>query len=287
MVRIVALKAVAQRFSFVLLIITAFALMTLGKVDTALVDSVRSRVTDAIAPILDAFSRPAATVADMITEVQALTELRAENARLRRENESLRQYRDAAYRLEAENLSLRTLLNYQPAMSYSFLTARVIGDNSGAFVRSLAINLGAANGVRDGQAVVGGKGLVGRIVQTGDRSARILLVTDLNARIPVMLESTRHRAILGGDNTAQPRLLYLEHEGDVKVGDRVVTSGHGGMFPAGIPVGIVASVGEPGGETTVRVQPIEDFSRIEYVRIVDFHDAGADIRFRRLHGLMP
>ncbi|HET8727658.1 MAG TPA: rod shape-determining protein MreC [Alphaproteobacteria bacterium] len=268
-----ALKAVAQRFSFLLLVVTAVALMTLGKVDTALVDGVRVRVTDAVAPILDAMSRPAATVADVISEVQALAELRTENAQLRSENEALRQYREAAYRLEAENLSLRMLLNYKPTVAHSFVTARVIGDNSGAFVRSLMINLGTANGIRDGQAVLGGHGLIGRVVQTGERSARILLITDLNARIPVKVQSSRNRAILGGDNTEQPRLLYLTRDSDVKVGERVVTSGHGGMFPPGLPVGIVASV----GEHAIRVQPLEDFSRLEYVRIVDFHDPETDI----------
>lgn len=280
MVRIVALKAVAQRFSFLLLLVAAFALMTLGKLDTQVSDGVRAHVTDAIAPILDAFSRPVATVADMAAQVKELSELRTENARLRAENMALEQFREAAYRLEAENLSLRTLLNYTPTVAHSFVTARVIGDNSGSFVRSLMINLGSANGIKDGQAVLGGNGLIGRIVQTGDRSARILLITDLNARIPVIVESSRHRAVLGGDNTDQPKLLYLPRESDVTVGDRVVTSGHGGMFPPGLPVGIVTSVNENG----VRVQPLEDFSRVEYVRVVEFQDVGAAITLRDAAG---
>src|SRR3546814_10996914 len=105
------------------------------------------------------------------------------------------------------------------------------------------INLGAANGIEDGQAVLGRRGLLGRIVQTGERSARILLITDLNARIPVLVESSRHRAILGGDNTEQPELLYLPRDSKVAVGNRIITSGPGGMFPAGLPVAVVSSVG--------------------------------------------
>jgi rod shape-determining protein MreC len=266
MVRIAALRALAQRFSFVMLLLTAIALMMLGKVDEVLMDGVRSRITDAVSPMLDAMSRPAATVADAIDEAQELARLRAENAQLRARNDMLMRFEQAAYRLQAENEALRRLTNYQPTVPHRYITARVIADNSGAFVRSLAINLGAAHGVADGQAVIGSHGLAGRVVQTGDRSARLLLITDLNARIPVVVERSRARSVLAGDNTGRPRLVHLPPEADVTVGDRIVTSGHGGMFPYGVPVGRVVEAGDDG----VRVAPFQDLSRLEYVRIVDF-----------------
>lgn len=274
MARIVAIKAAAQRFSFLLLLFGAIGLMMVGKVDTVVVEGARERAMDAVAPLLDAISRPAATAAQVVEEAQTLAEIRAENAQLRAENQALLQFRDAAYRLEAENLSLRSLLNFRPPEPNRFLTARVIADNSGAFVRSLAVNLGTLNGVADGQAVLGDQGLAGRIVQAGERSARILLLTDLNARIPVVLERSRHRGVLGGDNTDLPRLLHLPLEAEVEVGDRVVTSGHGGMFPPGLPVGVVRAVED--GE--VRVRPFQDLTRLEYVRIVDFRGDAVDAR---------
>lgn len=277
MVRIAALKALAQRFSFTILLLSAFALMMLGKVDAVLIDGMRARITDAVAPILDALAEPAATVAGIAEAVNDLARLREENARLRRENAELRRYHAAAHLLEAENLSLHALLNYRPDTPYTFITARVIADNSGAFVRSVAVNVGAGSGLRDGMAVLGGRGLIGRTVQTGARSARILLINDLNARIPVMVEQSRYRAILGGDNTERPRLLYLPPEAQVKVGDRVVTSGHGGLFPPGLPVGIVAAV----EEAEVRVQPMEALGRLEYVRIVDFLPRNTDMTAMR------
>jgi rod shape-determining protein MreC len=266
MVRIAALRALAQRFSFAMLLLAAVALMMLGKVDEVLMDGVRSRITDAVSPMLDAMSRPAATVADVVDEAQELARLRAENARLRERNDMLLRFEQAAYQLEAENRSLRDLTNYRPTVPHRYLTARVIADNSGAFVRSLAINLGAAHRIADGQAVIGSRGLAGRVVQTGERSARLLLITDLNARIPVSVERSRERAVLAGDNTGRPRLVHLPPETDVAIGDRIVTSGHGGMFPPGLPVGRVIAVGDEG----VRVAPFEDLSRLEYVRIVDF-----------------
>jgi rod shape-determining protein MreC len=233
------------------------------------VETVRARVTDAVAPILDAMSRPAGTIADVVEDARELARLRDENARLREQNRTLLRFEEVAYRLEAENASLRGLMNYTPERPHAFITARVIADNSGAFVRSVAINLGARNGVADGQAVMGGYGLAGRVVQAGDRSARILLLTDLNARIPVMVERTRDRAVLAGDNSMRPALLYLTVEADVAVGDRIVTSGHGGMFPPGLPVGIVANI----ADGDIRVQPFEDLDRLEYVRVVQFQPA--------------
>ena len=266
MVRIAALRALAQRFSLAMLLMAAIGLLMLGKVDEVLMDGARSRITDAVSPVLDVMSRPAATVAYVVDETQALMQLREENARLRAQNDLLLRFEQAAYRLTAENETLRQLTNYRPTVPHRYITARVIADNSGAFVRSLAINLGSAHDVADGQAVIGAKGLAGRVVQTGERSARLLLITDLNARIPVVVERSRERGMLAGDNTGQPHLVHLPPEAEVAVGDRIVTSGHGGMFPAGIPVARVIVADEDG----VRVAPFEDLSRLEYVRIVDF-----------------
>ena len=266
------MRAMAQRFSFLVLVLGSIGLMMLGKVDAVLIDGIRTRLTDALAPILDAAAQPAASVSDLVAEAEALAHLRRENARLRAENAALVYFRDAAYRLEVENEDLRGLLNYQPAAPHSFVSARVVADQSGSFVRSLAISLGERHGVADGQAVLGARGLVGRTVQTGARSARVLLLTDLNTRVPVVVTPSRHRAVLGGDNTARPRLFHLVADHGVSAGDRVTTSGHGGMFPRGLPVGIVESV----RDGVVRIRLFEDLTRLEFVRIVDFSGFIAD-----------
>jgi rod shape-determining protein MreC len=256
--------------------------LILGRIDVVPLDGVRTSVSDAVAPILDVLSQPAATVSDVVDEVQTLADIRAENARLKEQVASLEQYQDVAFRLEAENLMLRTLLNYTPDWSFSFLTARVVSDNTGAFVRSLMVNLGSNNGVEDGQAVLGGRGLLGRIVQTGERSARILLMTDLNFRVPVVIERTQQHAVVGGDNTDKPRLLYLPPDASLRVGDRVVTSGQGGLFPPGLPLGTVADQ----TDGTVRIDPIEPLDVISFVKIVQFHDVSGTIAFKDAPGFL-
>lgn len=265
-VRIAApLWALLNRFYFLLLVVAAVALMVFGKVDAMLVDDARARVTDAFAPILNVLSRPAAAAAEVIESVRELGEIRAENRRLREENARLLQWQQTALRLDAENRSLRSLLAYKPDPAASFITARVIADPGGAFVRTLVVTAGRRDGVKRGQAAMAGQGLIGRVVQVGEWSARILLISDINARIPVVLETSRQRAMLSGDNTEQPRLMYMPRGVQVTEGERVFTSGHGGLFPPGLPVGVVTL---DGGEP--RVMPMVDISRIEHVQLVDF-----------------
>ncbi len=265
------LRAIAQRFSFLLLVILSIALMMLGKVDVVMVDEVRARVTDAFAPILGAFSRPAATAANALESIVELRNAYDENQRLRAENARLLQWKQAALRLEAENNSLRSLLRFNTEPAISHMTARVVASPGGSFVRTLIVTAGARDGVRKGQAAVAADGMVGRVVEVGEWSSRILLITDINARIPVMLEGSRQRGVLAGDNSDQPRLLYLPPEATVARGDRVVTSGHGGLFPPGVPIGVVASAGERG----VKVQPLADLSRVEHLRLVNYALPGA------------
>ena len=128
------------------------------------------------------------------------------------------------------------------------------------------VNAGSENGVTRGQAAMTGEGLAGRVSEVGTRAARVLLITDLNSRVPVVVDGTRQRAILAGDNSARPSLRYRDADGMVRVGDRIITSGEGGVFPPGLPVGVVASVD---GEAP-RVEPYAALSRLDYLRLVDY-----------------
>lgn len=266
MAKLATFRGLAQRFAFLSLFILAFALMMLGKAENVVVERARAGIADIAAPILDALSRPVATVSDFITQTGEMMHLREENMRLREENGRLRAWHGVATHLAAENEALRNLLNYVPPARGGFISARVVGDGGGSFVRSTLINSGARDGVAKGLAALNEEGLVGRVTDVGQRSARILLLTDLNSKIPVMLETSRDRAILAGDNSAQPQLSFLPPNSRPKVGERVVTSGHGGLLPAGLPVGVV--LGMRDGQ--MRVQPFVNWDRLEYVRIVDF-----------------
>ena len=260
------IKVLIQRFAFLFLILAAFGLMLLSKAETTAIEKVSNIVVDIFAPLMDGLSQPAAAISDVVYAVRQLANIHAENEKLRRENARLLAWQEASRRLMAQNQALMSLLDYKPDPRARYIAARVIGDSGGAFVRSMLINAGSRDGLAKGQAAMTGHGLVGRVTAVGLRSARILLITDINSRVPVLVQSSRDRAILAGDNGQVPRLAFLPSNASVNSGDIIVTSGHGGVFPAGLPVGRV-SRSEDG---TVRVNPFVQFEKLEFVRVIDY-----------------
>lgn len=264
------LKAWASRFALLLLVGAAFGLMLIGRTNTFIVEETRTAVTDMVTPILDAVSQPVDTFSGVLDQAEAFTRLSAENQALKEQNARLLQWQAVAHRLEAENAALRNLSNMVPDPAMSYITTRVVGDPGGAFVRTVLINAGERNGVEKGQAAITGEGLAGRVAEVGQRSARVLLLTDINSRVPVVVGTARDRAVMAGDNSNAPELLYLGPTAKVKIGDRVTTSGHGGVFPPGLPIGVVNGVGEKG----IRVKPFVDWAHMEVLRIVDYEMTG-------------
>jgi rod shape-determining protein MreC len=240
----------------------------------------RAAIADSVAPLLAGLARPADALTDGFQGIQRWVHVHEENAYLRQENERLRQWQAVALRLESENEALRRLLALVPDPEARFVSARVIADAGGTFANSLLVFGGAGNGIAIGDAALTGDGLAGRVVSVAPHSARILLITDLNSRVPVSMTTSGTRAILAGDNSPYPRLLHMTSDSPVVPGERIVTSGDAGAFPAGLPVGVVASV--DGG--VIRVKPYVERSRLDIVRIVDFglggivgnRDRGAD-----------
>jgi rod shape-determining protein MreC len=260
------LKSVVQRFAFALLVGAALTIMILSRADPRLVDNLRGAVSDAAAPILEFFSHPAASIASLVEEVDAVLDVHEKNSLLENQNAALLKWQAVAEQMSRENEEFRRILHVVPDPEASFITARVISDSGGPFVRTVLINAGEKDRVRKGQAVINSEGLTGRVVSAGQHSARILLLTDLNSRIPVVVESRRERAVLAGDNTPRPRLEFLAVDARVAVGDRIVTSGQGGIFPPGLPVGVVSMVDE---ERTL-VQPYVNWDRLEHVTVLDY-----------------
>ena len=260
-------RVVAQRFAYFVLVTTAVALMLLGKAENPFVERLRAVITDTVAPILVLISEPVAAVNRAVASVEELVFLRSENRQLRTDNERLLGWEAAARKLEQENAAFRAILNLRgEAEVEATITARVIGDSGGPFVRTMLLDAGTRMGIAKGQPAVSGEGVVGRVVEAGRKWARVLLLTDLNSRIPVLLESSRYRSILAGDNSDQPRLIFIAAGDRVRPGDRIVTSGHGGMFPPGLPVGVVVSV----ADGVPRVQPFVDWHRLEYVEVLSY-----------------
>jgi rod shape-determining protein MreC len=260
------LRATLQRALPPLLVLLSVVIILVGKADQTIFDSMRIRLSDDAAPALAILSEPLGLAARVVDRVRGAVTMYQDNRRLEQENRRLWQWQDVALKLSADNRQLRSLLKVAPTSAVSYVTARVIANSGGDYVRTVMVNAGASEGLARGQAAITGEGLVGRLTEVGARAARILLVTDLNSRIPVVVENTRASAVLAGDNSARPQLIYLSGSDPVKVGDRIVTSGEGGVFPPGLPVGVVASL-EPKGP---RVEPFVELSQLGYVLIVNY-----------------
>jgi rod shape-determining protein MreC len=263
-------RVLVHRYSFVLFMAAALALLVFGRVQPHVVDAARARAVDTLAPVMDALARPMALAGNLVGSAHDYVSLRAENEKLRAANAQLKEWQNAAASLQKENKDLRGLLHFKTEPGLAYISARVIADTGGAFARGLIVTAGKLDGVREGMAAMTGDGLVGRVVEAGDWSSRVVLITDLNSRIPVAIASSGERAILAGDNSTSPKLQFLPQDAVLASGAAVVTSGHGGVFPPNLPVGSVVET----SRGVYSIVPAADLGRINYVRLVDFNLQG-------------
>ena len=259
-------KGWTQRFAFGLLITLSIGLMLAGKAENNFLQKLRVGASDLAAPALALVAEPVATLRETISQFESYKALQADNARLLEENARLLEWQAAALALQSENLQLRALLDSAADPYINSAVGRVIADSRGAFAHTLLVAAGLRDGVDRNQAAMAPEGLAGRVIEVGDRSSRVLLVTDINSRIPVTLQSSRHRAVLAGTNGKRLKLLYLTPDAPRKLGERIVTSGLGGVFPPGLPVGRVVEV----EGDVIWVEPFLESGSLERLRLLDY-----------------
>src|SRR4051794_978699 len=259
------------RLTLPVLIVASFGMMLLGKADALLAERARIALADSLAPIYAVLATPLGRLHGAVTEAVNLWDMRDENARLREENEKLRRWQTIALALDAENQRLKASLRWIPDPEGSFVTARVVADAGGVYARAVLLSVGPNHTIRKGEIAVDERGLIGRVTEVGARTARVLLLTDLNSRIPVTLETSRAHAILIGTNGSRPRLLYWPEGVMPQEGERIVTSAEANAFPANLPIGTVrySSTGAP------EVEPAAMLQKLEIVRIFDYGLASA------------
>jgi rod shape-determining protein MreC len=180
----------------------------------------------------------------------------------------MRQWRDVAIALRDTNERYRTILGLRTDPPIPMAAARIVTDSRGPFANSRLANVGSEKGVTPGNPVMSENGVVGRVVGVTEGVSRVLLLTDVASRTPVMIDRTNARAILTGDGGPNPKLEYLRGQDPVKNGDRVLTSGDGGVFPRGLPVGIAVK----GLDGRWRVVLASDRAPVDFVRILLFED---------------
>lgn len=257
-----------ERVTIVVLVIVGFGLLMVGRTEPEVFDGLKERAMVTLAPVLKATSGPISNVRNWRRSVDDMMSVYEDNKRLRAENEQLRVEAERAHHLQSLTERYQALLNVKVDPNIDYLTARIIGDSGGPFGRSLIINAGAKDEVKTGQGIVDANGLLGHVVSTGPHAARILLLTDVESHIPVVVETGRLRALLTGDGKDQAMLEHLPPGAVVKSGSRIVTSGVAGLLPPGILVGVVGEVEE--GASAVPVRLVSNFDRLDVVRVLRY-----------------
>ena len=213
------------------------------------------------------------SVVDSITGVWSdylwLVDTGQQNQRLKRENLDLRAELQQTQEILQQNVRLRKLLAFVDELDRPALPAQVIGEDASNWARTILIDKGTRAGLRNGLPVVSAQGVVGRIIKVAPDSARILLITDASSAVAALIQRTRTRGVVRGrgDNLS---IEYALRDADLQIGDLLVTSGMGGVFPKGLPLGLIEFVEKDqfGLFQQVRAVPTVDFSHLEEVMVI-------------------
>ena len=258
--------------SLFILIFVSLGLLALSRIGHPAVQNTRQALAEFVSPGLQAIGLPLAPIRQLASKIASYTTAAEEINTLRDEVQKLKGWEARAHELERRLADLGALARVVDEPGIDFITGRVIADAKGPFARSVLLNAGRELGLKGGYPVVSGDGLIGRVIETGARSARVLLLTDLNSRIPVLIGSGGTRGVLIGDNGARPRLAHLPEHAQTSKGDEVVTSGVGGLFPRGLRIGEV--VEEAG---VLRVAPHARLDDLDHVSVLFYQSPALEL----------
>ncbi len=259
------LKQMIKKFALVILFLLALLLMILNKNNSLILENSTAPATSGVAYLVDILVVPAKMLGKAYDYVDELQKIKQDNRVLRAENRELKVLQNKYKALEIENKLLADLLNYVPLPNAGFISARVVAEENNAFTNAMVAYVGD-NEITKGDVVLSDDGVVGRVDKLANEYAKIIMLTDINSKIPVIVEKNRVRGILTGDNTNFPKLIFVPLDAEINIGDRIVTSGVSGVFPAGLPVGQVVAV----SKNEIKVKPFASLSKTEYVKIIKY-----------------
>jgi rod shape-determining protein MreC len=261
----------AAAIALVVAVVAATAILLSDRRETFKAEAygVSRRASDKVlAPVGDVLAAPGRWTGAGVDTVRDYFGAASENRELKAQLREMKQWRDVAIALKDENARYRTLLGLKTDPPIPMVAARIVTDSRGPFSDTRLANSGSEHGVKAGNPVMSENGLVGRVIGVTNGASRVLLLTDIASRTPVMIDRTNARAILTGDGGPNPRLDYLRGRDPIREGDRILTSGDGGVLPRGLPVGTAVK----GLDGRWRVVLASDKAPIDFVRILLFED---------------
>ena len=230
-------KGTKQRFSLFVLTILSVLLIFAESIDTKPLNKVRSGIKDFVYRSAIVASFPLKSINNFSVYIKNHVNLYGDYNKLIKENEKLKNDISKKDFLELENSQLRKLINEQVESKSNLVSARVMLEEQSPYLNSFVINIGSNKNIKNGMAVLDGENFIGRVVDVNFFSSRVLLVSDLNSKIPVISEPSGNHAILSGHGEEELSLIYLPENHGIQNDDKIYTSGKEGIFKPGIPIG--------------------------------------------------
>jgi len=263
-IRLSQFRLFLRKLVLTLVVICAFGLVFLNKADNAGFNKNQDILSHFLYPIVRVIQLPADGVYLTYQKIKDIVFVYKENNILKQKTQKFDELRNRFYALEIENALLAEMLFYTPPQGLSFVTAKIIAGEGDGFSHSLIAYVPETKGIQKGQVVLFKDAVIGRVDRVRGAYARIMLISDISSKIPVFIERTRDKGILSGNNTQILNLLFTASNADIQKGDRIVTSGIGGIFPSNLLVGYVSKA----TQSSIEVIPAHNIEKVEYVKII-------------------
>ena len=261
------LMITASRLSFGFLVFFSFVLIIFSKTHERQAETVRYAFYNVATPVIKTIEKPINFGFWLSGKVKKIAFIADENKKLLAENDYFKKKYMESLDVASENEELKKLLNFVTYKTdFEYQVAYIKGNIKGQDSHNIIITSGSDDGIVVGNIVVGSEGVVGRVASITKDKSRVILITDLNSKIPVTVVSNgqKNKGILKGLNSDRPEIVYLNEKNNIKKGDKVFTSGDGEMLPSGLYIGNVIGV----GDEQAKVLPVEDFNNLDLVLIL-------------------
>ena len=255
-------KDLFSGYSFVFFVILSITLIVFDKKDILDSSYIRSKIVNSIFLTKDLLLSNLPNLDKLTLSFTSKNELILENQYLREKIEQNNLFKLKSEKLEIENNILRKELSLQPPSIENYILVKVIADTQTDYNKTIIINAGKNMNFSKGDTALTNKGLIGSVIEVYDKYSRVLLINDINSKIPVRVGKNNKKAIISGNNTNKMDLLYLKENVSFDEGDIVYTSGDGGYFNSGIPIGILKQ-----DNNAIHIEPFNDISEPQYINV--------------------
>ncbi len=259
-------STIFKQIELIFFIVLSIIFLVTSKINRDFTNNISYFFVDLSLPVVKVAAFPFNLLISLTTNFEELVDAKKDNQTLKEENEKMRSLLVNSVNVENENKELKEILSFVTAKSTSYQMAKIRGKTHGIFNQQLFLETREGSEIKDGSAVISGIGMIGRAVDSLQNKARLLLLTDANSHIPIIVSKARARGILTGNGSNSMDINFLPKNHNIEVGDLVFTSSDGDKLPPGLLVGVIKEV----SGSTVSVEMAQDAVNADVVTILDY-----------------